>query len=457
MTVAGLDGLVVRFRGGDSVPRWVLPLRYSRRDRPFGIPFCPVCLREDAIPYFRLRWRMCLHSVCERHAVRLVDGCSRCGHPSWPATSALGNLYEGAWIPMHECPVCRFDLRFSPSVMDESELLPVSGRFFEHDVALSNGEIVSAVDFAAAAWCVAQLFVRNRSARNIHAAVPAAREVIEAVSQSGERSIEWLPIEMRNQLTSRVSGLFQGWPGSLLTFSERCGLSAEHFSADRQELPGWFEAAIRKPLRKQVRGVTLAEVNDAIHQVRCSGKSLTKQAVADLLGSSGGKYLEEVLGRRVRASSAELSFMLAAMDGIVCADQKRKSSAEVLVRDAVAILMAVALERDLELIVSMSLGDALGVISECRDRAPTGDVLDGVYGRLLLLAKQYLRDRAELSRKRVPAAELFFVCFRGGHLQPRSVQKLLRDCMRGLDVRLYRTVRAFWFSSRGSQNRLGQR
>lgn len=447
MTLSGLDGSVLRFRGGASVPRWVLPLRYSRRDRPFGIPFCPECLREDAVPYFRLRWRMCLHSVCARHGIRLVDACSRCGHPSWPATSALGNLYEGAWIPVHECPVCRFDLRCSPAEMNKFGSLPVSGEFFEHDTALSDGVIVPAVEFTTAAWCVAQLFVRNRSGTKIATANSTARELVAEISEAGERSIEWLPMATRARLTSQVAALFQNWPASLLAFSESNGLSAEHFSTDREDLPGWFESAIRIPLRKQVRGVTSADVRRAISQVASSGGALTKQAVAELLGSSGGRSLSEALGRRTQASSAELMLTLVALDTIVDADQRRRSSAEVRVRDALAILMAITLERDIESIVEMSIGEARDAIAECRKRALTGDVLDDLYGRLLRLSDQYVRCRTGLSRKRSPAAELFFVCFRGGYVQARGAQKLLRNCMSSVDPRLYRSVKVFRLSA----------
>ena len=448
MTLAGLDGTLLRFRGGASVPRWVLPLRYSRRDRPFGIPFCPQCLREDEVPHFRLRWRLCLHSVCERHGIRLIDGCNRCGHPSWPATSALGNVYEGAWIPVHECPVCRYDLRFSPSVTDTSELLPVSGQFFERDVSLSNGAIVPAVEFASAAWCVAQLFIRNRSARKIHAAVPAAREVIEEASRSDQRSIEWLPLEMRLRLTSQVAGLFQGWPETLLTFGGRCGLSAEHFSVDRQELPHWFEAAIRSQLRKQIRDVSHIEVQSAMDQLTASGIVLTKQAVSKLLGSSGGKSLQEVLGRRMRASSAELQQMLTALADAASADQKRRSSTEVLVRDAVAILLAVTLEKQLDVVVEMSLDEALRAISAGRDCVANEHDLERAYALLAWLSAQYIQHRADLGRKRKPAADLFFVCFRGGRVQSRGAKRLLQQCMQNMDARLARSISVFWQGQR---------
>ena len=447
MTLASLDGAVLRFRGGASVPRWVLPLRYTRRDRSFGVPFCPECLREDAVPYFRLRWRLCLASGCARHGVQLVDVCNRCGHPSWPATSALGKLYEASWMPIHECPVCRFDLRHTPAVADKAELLPVAGEFFEKDVVLSKNHIVPASEFAAAAWCIAQLLLRNRSAQKIHASAPELRELVREVSGSGERSIEWLPIAVRRRLTSRVAILFRDWPLSLLTFSERCGLSAEHFSIDRQELPIWFESAIRAPLRRQVRGVTLVDVQSAMDKVLRSGKSLTKQAVADLLGGNGSKVLQETMGRRIQATSAELRCLLLALDAKIGLDQKRKSTREMLIRDGIAVLLAIALQREIEVVMEMSVEEVLQVVSECDNRISTGDVLDELYARLLHLARQYVRCRTGLGRKRAQTTELFFVCFRGGKVSGRCAQELLHSCMISLDLRLTRSAKVFWKSN----------
>lgn len=447
MALAALDGVVLRFRGGASVPRWVLPLRYTRRDRSFGIPFCPECLREDPVPYFRLRWRLGLSSGCGRHRVQLVDVCHRCGHPSWPATSALGKLYETSWMPIHECPVCRFDLRRTQAVVDKAESLPLAGPCFEEDIVLSKESVVPAVEFAAAAWCVAQLFLRNRSARKIHASVPELRGLVEEVSGSGERSIEWLPIELRHRLIAQVAILFQDWPSSLLAFSERSGLSAEHFSIDRQDLPMWFETTIRHPLRRQLRGVTLVEVQCAMDKVVSSGQPLTKQAVATLLGGNGSKVLQETMGRRTQATSAELQCMLSALDAKIGLDQKRKSSTETLIRDAIIVLMAIALQRDIELIVEMSVEEALEVMSECGSRFSTVNVLDELYKLLLDLAKQYVRCRANLGRKRTLITESFFVCFRGGKVRGRGAQELLHSCMISLDSRLARSIQVFWQSN----------
>ena len=138
--------------------------------------------------------------------------------------------------------------------------------------------------------------------------------------------------------------------------------------------------------------------------------------------------------------------MLAALDDAVRVDQKRRSSTEVLVRDAVAILMAVTLEEELDAIVDMSLQEALKAISASRDRVSNENDLGKAYALLARLSAQYIQHRADLGRKRNPAADLFFVCFRGGRVKSRGAKRLLQQCMQSMDARLARSISVFWQS-----------
>lgn len=443
-TLRALDGKVLRFRGGASVPKWVLPLRYSRRDSLGGIPFCPLCLSEDKEPYFRLRWRMCLTSVCSKHRVRLAQGCERCKSASWPAASTQARLFRGPCGVLHECPVCGFDLRATRTVDHELETLPLTGEFHEGLVQLSTGNLFTAVEFASAAWCVAQLFIRNRSASKIHSERPRIRELIHSLSLTKARSIEFVPFELRAQLTSEVASLFTNWPSSILAFARDCKLSAEHFSIDRKELPRWFEVAVRLPLRRQVRGVGLIDVQTAIDQVALEGRRVTKRAVADVLGLSGSSVLDASLGRRSKASSSELDLFLLSLKAYVEAGHARKSSGEVILRDAVVVLMALRLRSNLRTVVAMSYPDVLHELSENRDNACSRPV-DLRIGKLLdTFSSRYLKCTLKLSQKRAARAGSFFVCFRGGSVMHRGAQELLRACMQSLDSRLSRSVSVFW-------------
>lgn len=41
--------------------------------------WCPYCLREDELPYFRLIWQVAPYRWCHRHGVDLRNTCGRCG------------------------------------------------------------------------------------------------------------------------------------------------------------------------------------------------------------------------------------------------------------------------------------------------------------------------------------------------------------------------------------------
>lgn len=449
LTLRGLDGCGVRFQGANSVPRWVLPLRHSRRDQAFGIPFCSVCLQEDKEPYFRLRWRIALSSVCTRHAAHLIDCCQRCGHPSWPSSSTLRALYVSSWIPIYVCPVCSFDLRDSRVDTIYSTSFPIATQLFEGTISLSDNCSTSSLDFAEAAWCVGQLFVRRRPANKIYDAVAELRPFLEAISAVGARSIEWLPLHLRHWLVVEVAKLFWNWPDSLLRFAKRVDLSAEHFNPDKSTLPGWFDDAIRLPLRRQVRGVTSIEVQHAVDRLVASNRAVTKQAVSKLLEVSSATVVDQMLGRRHQATDEEFNELVRALHACVTKIRTRRSSSETVVRDCLALLMSIALERDLEAIISISPAAATSVLRELLEGDAFGMLRNHDFAQLLgFLVTEYQRLRSGLSKKRRVTAECFFVCFRGGRVQSRGSQELLRAAMRSIDRRLTRNSKAFWPSRR---------
>ncbi len=44
----------------------------------YGLMYCPKCLAEDRIPYFRKKWRYQFYNVCTKHEIFLTDRCWVC-------------------------------------------------------------------------------------------------------------------------------------------------------------------------------------------------------------------------------------------------------------------------------------------------------------------------------------------------------------------------------------------
>jgi len=97
--VADLDG---RPRG-----RWPWTTTVGSRNtrRHGGLQFCPACLAEDAVPYYRLHWGLAWHAVCEDHAAVLLDRCPACQAPLEPHRL---EVRDGSPVL---CATCKRDLR----------------------------------------------------------------------------------------------------------------------------------------------------------------------------------------------------------------------------------------------------------------------------------------------------------------------------------------------------------
>lgn len=67
-----------KFRSAGAL-QWILGLKmYHRKRAGFGLQFCPLCLRNDRVPYYRKRWRVALTTVCPVHGIMLLDRCPEC-------------------------------------------------------------------------------------------------------------------------------------------------------------------------------------------------------------------------------------------------------------------------------------------------------------------------------------------------------------------------------------------
>ncbi len=63
------------------------------------LQFCPACLREDEVPYFRRNWTLATRVSCFRHGCRLRDRCPSCG-------LGLAPFRQARLVPQHYCAFC---------------------------------------------------------------------------------------------------------------------------------------------------------------------------------------------------------------------------------------------------------------------------------------------------------------------------------------------------------------
>ena len=427
--------------------RWIVSMQYSRiQNRRFGLPYCPVCLLEDATPYFRLHWRSCLHSYCNRHGVLYKDVCFQCGTATWPGLCVSSSAYQTSWSAPHICCTCGVDLRDGPpgEKVDVEQLIP-STRAADESIPLTEELTVNAKSYGDAVWMVCQIFMRVRSARLVALHHDNLAPLISELHSQPSRSVEELPIRLRHMLTTEVHSLFVQWPRRLADFCAAARISAEHFSQDRKDCPAWFEDFVREHLCIQIRGISVDQVVTACESLNDAGLSVSKASVSRLLGSSYSNAIDSVLGQRSHATLAETMQFFDELLSWTEVAQIRRSSTEIRLRDALILLLSISGGVPAVEIATWSKSKCAAEVEAAKGLADAHNV---AAVRCLVLIEQLLRRYERfrcLGRPRTVEENEseYFVGFRGTSVPQRSLQRTISIAMTSLDLRLVRSISAF--------------
>lgn len=115
------------FRASGAL-QWITTLQMFHRTRQgFGMQYCPQCLFEDRVPYFRKAWRVAFVTTCSTHQCMLRDRCVGCGAGVAFHRGDMGNLLGQHRESIADCFACGASLAsdlvdsvesYEPIVMD---------------------------------------------------------------------------------------------------------------------------------------------------------------------------------------------------------------------------------------------------------------------------------------------------------------------------------------------------
>lgn len=114
--------LMRRILGRCSMTYGLRPLLAFGEKRKPAYGFCPLCWRDDKIPYLRIEWRFEHWRICLAHRTRMSSRCMVCHFPLQIHCSVLGGA--GTVMPsLAHCFKCGFDLRHHivPTAVDRSD------------------------------------------------------------------------------------------------------------------------------------------------------------------------------------------------------------------------------------------------------------------------------------------------------------------------------------------------
>lgn len=201
--------------------------------------FCPTCLANDPLPYFRISWRIAFNTRCPVHGCQLREACPNCGHAPWP--SKIQGTEPGRWPSLRFCHACGKDLGSQCENQQSSQSMRTQ--------RIQNW---FADDYGSALWFLAQLFLR-KGTRQLHLYACMKRGVHHIERSPDNRRFEFLDIQQREELLDSAEWLLDDWPTQFLQGTLSCGLNLKNFSASSQFAPAWLRNAIGLHLVKRNR------------------------------------------------------------------------------------------------------------------------------------------------------------------------------------------------------------
>lgn len=228
---------------------WVLPInKYHRIHQGFGMQFCPLCLREDTIPYFRKVWRLALYTFCPSHNIILHDRCPQCGKGV-----AFHRQTENSWdlkgfAPLSICIHCGFNMAASPVVPVpcwNENVFQIRKRIIGN-LASSKGEKDHwNKNMSAVLHHLCAILAWQANLNPLLQYIQKQSGLPEVTLSPDARAIEnRSPIE-RHFLLDAVWWLMEDYPNRLRDIWKSGTMPCSHLLRNKHKLPQWFIEDVR--------------------------------------------------------------------------------------------------------------------------------------------------------------------------------------------------------------------
>ena len=257
-TLRAYEGRLYRKFRSSGALHWILVLKmYHRKREGYGLQFCPACLVEDEIPYFRKRWRIAFYTVCTRHGTMLHDRCPKCG-----VAVAVHRLDmaapDGLEIgSMSYCYSCRFDLRDALRVEPISYNKQASEFLMKINCELDIDNALSKKEWDLGRYAVMHQLCRIMVARYQH--VHLREFVLDQVGfqdislTEGYASLEMRPIGERHHLLQLTAWLLTDLESRLTTAWLSRAVRYNVLLKDFTDRPTWYFQIVRNFRNWRVR------------------------------------------------------------------------------------------------------------------------------------------------------------------------------------------------------------
>lgn len=304
LRLSSLQGEVFPHESLKATIRWVLPLgMYHRIKRRRGVVYCPLCLKNDEVKYFRRNWRLAFVNLCEKHGCVLLDRCVYCnanidyqrvgiGFKEYDLPSNnIGSCFN-CHKPLWHAPAERLSInvdRFSKPYRDfisnyESGLPLLPELNVSTNLLVLNG-----------LWILAGRLASQRAVE-VRARI-SKMTGIAILPMSRNTSFEGYPIEQRMYILIAILYYLQDWPYRFIKLVSGTAFTLTALGNDIEHLPYWLRIVAFEYMNSTPRVTTNEEIASAMRYLDAVNPNYTKSSLASLLGlevSSLNRRLKEL-------------------------------------------------------------------------------------------------------------------------------------------------------------------
>lgn|SRR3990167_6125261 len=286
MTLCGYEGILFPELLTHGDVRWLLPLGlYHRNRKRAGMQYCPLCLRTDVVPHYRLAWRIALVVVCPLHHCVMEGLCPQCRSPMMFHRHGVGREKFPYVAHLRQCHQCGLNLGdVSPRFPDWPDC-----HSLEFLIALiTHAELSPWRYLQILTPCAIPFFNGLRVLLGLLNGRYGPRFDPVFCGELGCEGLPHLPlafeymdVERRLQLMLRACWLLQDWPARFVECCRVAHLSRSRITEFPDQLPFWFDAGISQ-LDQRVYSPSEEEVTTAIACLSNHGRQPSWRSIAEL-------------------------------------------------------------------------------------------------------------------------------------------------------------------------------
>lgn len=251
----------------------------------YGLMYCPKCLADDKIPYFRKKWRYQFYNVCTKHEIFLTDRCWVC-YERVNFTKITHNKNLAI------CSKCEKDLRTSicTKIEESYEYGLKATKWFEK--GLNDGYFIINNEK------IHSIFIFNSFKRFVYLLDKEEKLILDNFPLINH--YKYLCKKLKNYnskkssliykdfyLTSMIYFLFQNYPYNFKKFAKDNNVTYRDFLHGLKDASFWYRNFILNLIpieNKRGREIVESEVLGAIKYLEIIGERINVINVAEIVG-----------------------------------------------------------------------------------------------------------------------------------------------------------------------------